>query len=211
VSTPSAGAKVKAGTLVLSGSANDAGGLGTNALTITLRHSNTGSPLHNATYNPAITAGSFSQNITIDTSSLDGTLYIDFVLTDLAGRQSTLTRAVTIDTTPPVLNLSNPAPGAYINGLVSITGTADDLNGLTDVTMEILDPANLNLVKATINRSGSTLSSWEFPFNSASYTSATYAQDVSGGQGKLWKIWFKLKAVDSAGNVTELTVLHTDH
>ncbi|MEW6564598.1 MAG: Ig-like domain-containing protein [Spirochaetota bacterium] len=206
VSTPSAGAKVKAGTLVLSGSANDAGGLGTNALTITLRHSNTGSPLHNATYNPAITAGSFSQNITIDTSSLDGTLYIDFVLTDLAGRQSTLTRAVTIDTTPPVLNLSNPAPGAYINGLVSITGTADDLNGLTDVTMEILDPANLNLVKATINRSGSTLSSWEFPFNSASYTSATYAQDVSGGQGKLWKIWFKLKAVDSAGNVTELTV-----
>ncbi len=206
VSTPSAGAKVKAGTLVLSGSANDAGGLGTNALTITLRHSNTGSPLHNATYNPAITAGSFSQNITIDTSSLDGTLYIDFVLTDLAGRQSTLTRAVTIDTTPPVLNLSNPAPGAYINGLVSITGTADDLNGLTDVTMEILDPANLNLVKATINRSGSTLSSWEFPFNSASYTSATYAQDVSGGQGKLWKIWFKLKAVDSSGNVTELTV-----
>jgi hypothetical protein len=206
VSTPSAGAKVKAGTLVLSGTASDAGGLGANALTITLRHSNTGSPLHNATYNPAITAGSFSQNITIDTSSLDGTLYIDFVLTDLAGRQSTLTRAVTIDTTPPVLNLSNPAPGAYINGLVSITGTADDLNGLTDVTMEILDPTNLNLVKATINRSGSTLSSWEFPFNSASYTSATYAQDVSGGQGKLWKIWFKLKAVDSAGNVTELTV-----
>jgi hypothetical protein len=206
VTNPTAGAKLKAGTLVLSGTATDAGGLGSNPLTITLRHSNTGSPLHNVTYTPAVVAGSFTQNVTIDTSSLDGTLYIDFVLTDLAGRQTTLTRAVTIDTTPPVLNLSNPSPGAYINGLVSIVGTADDLNGLTDVTMEILDPNNLNLVKATINRSGSTLSSWEFPFTSDAYATSTYAQDISGGQGKLWKIWFKLKAVDSAGNVTELKV-----
>jgi len=78
----------------------------------------------------------------------------------------------------------------------------DDLNGLTDVTMEILDPANLNLVKATINRAGTTLSSWEFPFNSNSYATSTYALDISGGQGKLWKIWFKLKAVDTAGNIT---------
>ncbi|HQK33622.1 MAG TPA: Ig-like domain-containing protein [Spirochaetales bacterium] len=206
VTSPTAGSKVKTGTLSITGSVSDAGGFGNSPLEITLRHSNTGSPLHNAVYTPAVVGGNFSQNIAIDASSLDGTLYIDFLLTDLAGRQTTLTRAVTIDTTPPVLNLSNPAPGAYINGLVSITGTADDLNGLADVTLEILDPANLNLVKANINRSGSTLASWEFPFASDSYATSTYAVDISGGQGKLWKIWFKLKAVDNAGNVTELKI-----
>ena len=206
VSTPNAGAKVKNGTLVISGTASDTGGLSGTPLSILLRHSNTASPLHNTVYSPAVVGGNFSQNITINTASLDGTLYIDFTLTDLAGRQATITRAITIDTTPPVLNLTNPSPGAYINGLVSIVGTADDLNGLADVTLEILDPANLNLVKANINRSGSTLSSWEFPFNSDAYASSSYAEDISGGQGKLWKLWYKLRAVDNAGNETVIIV-----
>jgi hypothetical protein len=203
LNAPIAGAKVKAGNLSIAGTATDSGGFGATPVDLTLRHSNPLSNLHNDHYMLGLTGANFSQSIVIDSGSLDGTLFIDVILTDRSGKQASITRAVTIDTTAPSLNLGYPSVGAYINGLVSITGTADDANGLADVTMELLDPADLDLVKATVTRSGTTLSSWEFPFNAASYASATYAYNFNG-LGTLWKIWFKMAALDNSGNETIL-------
>ncbi|HAP43558.1 MAG: hypothetical protein A2087_08195 [Spirochaetes bacterium GWD1_61_31] len=205
VNSPTAGAKVLAGTLTISGSATDAGGLGALPLSISLRHSSGASSLlHNLNYTPTLAGNNFSQNVTIDGNSLDGTLFIDFVLTDRAGKQNSLTRAITIDTTGPVLNLTYPSSGAYMNGFVSFTGTADDLNGLSDVTLQLLAPGTY-LPVATIARSGSTLSSWEFPFNLESYATATYGVDVNA-DGKLFKVLFRLTATDQTGNVVEYKV-----
>lgn len=202
LSSPTTGARIKAGTLVLAGTASDLGGLKElQPLTVTLQHTNSASPLHNQVLSPTITEGAWSQNLTIDAVSLDGTLTATIVLEDRAGKQTQLSRAVTIDTTAPTVNLSYPAAEAYLNGLVDISGNADDLNGLADVTLQILDPGNLNLPKVTLTRTGATLSSWSFSFPSLTYASSTYALDV--GAGKLWKIWFRLAATDSSGNLTE--------
>ncbi|MBN1242520.1 MAG: Ig-like domain repeat protein [Spirochaetales bacterium] len=201
---PLAGAKIKAGTLTISGTASDSGGLGASPLSMTLRHSNAASPLHNATYAPAVAGSAWSQPIAIDGSTLDGTLYIDLVLTDRAGKQSSVTRALTIDTTSPSLNLNYPSVDAYINGLISVTGTADDLSGLADVTLQVLDPAS-GLPVANVTRSGTTLAAWEFPFNSFTYANATYGVDVNA-DGKLWRVRFRLAATDNSGNVAELLV-----
>jgi hypothetical protein len=202
LTSPSLSAKIKAGTMIISGTASDAGGLDTDALEISLDHTNNTSPLEGLTFTPSVDGGTFSQNVTINSGSLDGTLYINMVLTDRAGKQSAVTRNVTIDTTSPSLSLNSPSPDSYINGLISVTGTADDLSGLADVTLELLDPVT-KLPIASISRSSSTLSAWEFPFNAFSYASTTYGLDVNG-DGKLWKILFRLSATDNSGNVTEL-------
>ncbi|GAB1482214.1 hypothetical protein MASR2M78_10290 [Treponema sp.] len=203
LNTPSAGAKIKAGLLEISGTALDDGGFGTNPLRIELRHSNSSSSIDGDVNTPALVGNTFTFTVPIDSAVLDGTLFIDLILSDRSGKQSSLTRAVTIDTTPPSLNLNYPSPGAYINGLVSIVGTADDINGLGELSLKVLDPLNLAIEKANVTRSGTTLSSWEFPFNATSYASATFAHDVNG-DGKLWQVWFKLKATDNSGNITEL-------
>ena len=206
VDAPSAGAKVKTGNLVISGGATDDGGLGTTPLAITLRHSSgTASPLHNVSFTPTVAGGIFSQTVAIDENSLDGTLFIDLVLTDRAGKQNSLTRAITIDTTAPVLNLGYPSSGAYLNGFVSFTGTADDPNGLSDVTLQLLSPTPPHLPVATIARAGTTLASWEFPFNLESYATGTYGVDVYGNS-KLFKVLFKLTATDQTGNIFDYKV-----
>ncbi len=200
ITMPTPGAKVMAGTLVISGTASDSGGLGATPVSITLRHSNVLSPLHNTSYSIAAPGGIWSQNVSINGASLDGTLYIDVLLTDRAGKTTSITRAATIDTTAPSLSLTYPPHASYVNGLISFTGTADDLNGLADVTLEILDPATRTVPRASIARTGSTLAAWEFPFNSFGYTTSTYAHDVNG-DGKLWQIWYRLAATDNSGNV----------
>lgn len=204
VTTPTSGIRVMAGTLNIVGNAVDSGGLGASPLTITLRHSNgAASPLHNVSYTPVLDGGgNFTQPVTINTASLDGTLYIDLVLTDRATKITSITRTVTIDTTSPELNLVYPSSAAYLNGQVSFTGTADDLNGLASVTLQLLNPVT-QLPAASITRSGTTLASWEFPFNAFGYATPTYGHDVNS-DGKLWKVMFRLTATDNSGNLTEL-------
>lgn len=201
IGSPAAGAKVRAGTLTISGTASDSGGLGASPVGITLRHSNTGSSLHNDAYSLPVSLGAWSQDVVIDGDVLDGTLYIDVLLTDRAGKTSSVTRAVTIDMTAPSLTLTYPSVDAYINGLISITGTADDLNGLADVSLEILDPATRTVPRAVIARTSSGMAAWEFSFNSALYTTGTYGFDVNS-DGTLWQVWFRLAATDNSGNVT---------
>jgi len=204
LTTPSAGAKARAGALTVSGSASDAGGLGTGPLSITLQHSNVLSPLHNTIYTPTVSAadGTWTLAVAIDGASLDGTLYLNLILTDRAGKTSSVTRTVTLDTTAPSLTLSYPSTTSYINGLVTVTGTADDANGLSTVTMEILDPTTKLPKTPELTRSGSTLSSWSFSFNTPSFSNSTWAENAGTG---LWKVFFHLKATDSSGNVRVLT------
>ncbi len=204
LSTPASGARLKAGSLVIAGTASDDGGFGATPLSLTFRHSDTSSSLHNKVYTPAVSGGVFTLSIDIDGAVKDGTLYMDLVLSDRAGRQSSVTRAVTIDTTAPSLSLNYPSHAAYINGLVSVTGTADDLNGLEDVSLQVLSPVT-KLPIASLTRSSATLAAWEFPFNAETYASTTYAVDVNGDQ-KLWKVFFRLAATDRAGNVAEYKV-----
>lgn len=200
IASPALGARIREGNLVIAGTATDDGGLGVAPLLINLRHSSgAASPLHGLSYAPQITGDSFSQSVSVSEASLDGTLFIDFILTDRSGKQANVTRTVTIDTTPPVLNLGYPSSGAYMNGFISFRGTADDLNGLSDVTLQLLSPTPPYLPVATIARSGSTLASWEFPFNLDSYATSAYGADVNGN-GKLWKLLFRLAATDRTGN-----------
>ncbi|MBN2626953.1 MAG: Ig-like domain repeat protein, partial [Spirochaetales bacterium] len=201
LTSPAVSAKIKAGTLTISGTAVDGGGLDGDALEIVLDHSNNASPLEGLSYHPVVGGGTFSQSIAIDDTSLDGTLTIFLTLTDRAGKQTSQTRAVTIDTTSPSLSLNYPNPEAYINGLITISGTSDDLNGLADVTLQILDPAT-KLPITSLSRSSSTMAAWEFAFNSFSYASSTYGEDVNS-DGTLWKVYFRLASTDNSGNVAE--------
>ncbi len=210
IGSPDAGTKIKAGTLTLLGTASDSGGLtdGSTALIVTIRHSNASSYFYNGglgrVFTPVISNSdpAWSQAITIDDTTKDGTLYADLELTDRAGKVTALTRSFVIDTTVPTLTLSYPAVSSYINGLVAITGTADDTNGLSDLTFEVLNPSTF-LPYPGLARVSSGMSAWEFSLNSTSCAIASKGVDVNG-DSKLWKVFFKLTATDTPGNVTVL-------
>ena len=104
--------------LTVSGTATDAGGIQSvtvNGAAVTVNQ----------------TDGSFSKAVTL----VAGANSITVIATDKAGNQATVTRTVTLDTTPPALTVS-PADNTFTdNASVTVSGTATDASGIQSVTV----------------------------------------------------------------------------
>lgn len=113
-------------------------------------------------------------NDTTDTSNLSEDEYsIDLTVYDNAGRMNYTTLNVTLDDTPPTLNLSTPEDGDVISGNFSVNATYSDDVGIEKVTYElsngsIQDSGELN---ATLNSSN---------FADGNYNLTVEVEDTAG-------------------------------
>lgn len=65
----------------------------------------------------------------------EGPNAIDFTCTDLAGNQTTVTRNVTVDLTPPTISIDTPTNNAWVTqSSVPLTFSATDANGIESCT-----------------------------------------------------------------------------
>ncbi len=65
---------------------------------------------------------------TISDGIADGDYEVRVVARDDCGNEASQMRTITVDNTPPVANITEPAPCACVEGLVDIRGTANDAN-----------------------------------------------------------------------------------
>jgi hypothetical protein len=76
--------------------------------------------------------GGFTAAVTL----AQGTNVLAAVATDAAGNQASATAAVTLDTTPPIVTLTKPAPGQITNQpQVQVAGIATDDSGIATLTV----------------------------------------------------------------------------
>jgi hypothetical protein len=117
--TPANGAYTNNASLTVSGVATDASGI--QSVTV-----------NGTTVTVAPADGSFSRGITLAA----GANSITVIATDNAGNQTTVTRSVTLDTTPPALSISSLANGAYTNNAtLNVSGTTTDASGIKSLTI----------------------------------------------------------------------------
>lgn len=86
--------------------------------------------------------------------------------------------AATADTTPPVVALTNPAPGSVVSGTVRVTANGSDNGGVTGLTMSLF----INGKRVATTTGSSTLSySWSTrKIPAGTYTIQVVARDAAG-------------------------------
>lgn len=87
-----------------------------------------------------VTAGSWSYTVeAAGDHSDDGIYTLLFTATDVADRSSTLTRNVTIDTTPPSSPVITSSPGDYVTSGFAVNGTTSDATSGVDYSEYSID------------------------------------------------------------------------
>jgi hypothetical protein len=113
----------------------------------------------------------------------DASLQTSFVLDDFALNVTTST----IDTTPPTTSVTAPANGATVSGTVTVTATASDNVGVTQMQL---------LIDGSVIASNTNATSLSFAWNTTTFTNASHT--------------IVSKSFDAAGNVgTSATVTVT--
>jgi hypothetical protein len=117
----------RTGTVNLAGQADDAATTaGRQATTATLTYSYNGGATQTATnwtWNPVSGAWSW----TLDASSGDGLYTLNLTVTDIAGKVSSVTRTIQVDSTPPEVTITVPANNeSTADDTFSISGTSRD-------------------------------------------------------------------------------------
>jgi hypothetical protein len=111
----------------------------------------------------------------------DGTWTLRLVVTDTAGLSGSDEKTFTNDWTPPAVEIKWPADGTVITTTqFTITGTASDLNGVSEVRISFLQAGNSPVAEGTV--------SWRLP---VSVTSLMEGRSVT----------FVAEATDTLGNV----------
>ena len=138
VTAPAAGATVS-GTVTVSASASDDSGQ-VASVQFKLDGQDLGPPDTTAPY-------SLSWNTT---AVANGTHTLGAQATDPAGNSATASISVTVsnDTTPPSVSVTAPAPGAFVNGTVTVSASASDGGGVASVQFK-LDGQNLGAPDTT--------------------------------------------------------------
>jgi hypothetical protein len=114
----------------------------------------------------------------------DASLQTSFVLDDLA---LNVTTPSTTDTTPPTTSVTAPANGATVSGTVTVTATASDNVGVTQMQL---------LIDGSVVASNTNATSLSFAWNTTTFTNASHT--------------IVSKSFDAAGNVgTSATVTVT--
>ena len=136
---------------------------------------------------------------------VDGTYSYTITATDVAGKTTSLTRLVLLDSTPPTLTLSSPLSGSWTNSTsLSLTGTDTDGAGSGVIKSYYLIDSIANDHSAEIAAwngtsgvsapSSSTSATWTA--TTGSLSNWTGAATLSGeGLKRVWVV-----AVDNAGN-----------
>ena len=135
------------------------------------------------------------------------------------GTSSTVTVTVSNDTTPPTVNITNPAMGATVSGTVNVSVAASDDKKVSRIVLKIDG-------KEVMNSYGSSLSySWSVPSststdtttkggkgngggkgNKSTTTSTTGSGKKGGGAASLSSSTIAAEAFDAAGNSTSTSV-----
>jgi hypothetical protein len=125
----------------------------------------------------------------------DASLQTSFVLDDFALNVSTPS---TTDTTPPTASVTAPANGATVSGTVTVTATAADNVGVTQMQL---------LIDGAVVASNTNATSLSFAWNTTTFTNASHtivsrAFDAAGNVGTSATITVTVS--NSTGTVTEL-------
>jgi hypothetical protein len=169
IAAPAGGATVT-GNVSVSGTAADAGGLASVAVSV-----------DGGLYQPA--TGTASWTDSVDTNALaDGTHTITARAIDTSGNAATAKVSVDVqnaDTTPPSVQIASPAAGATLGGTVTVSGTAADDTQVASVAVSVDGGAYAAATGTT---------SWSYTFDtsalsSGSHTLTARATDTSGNVG----------------------------
>jgi len=123
-------------------------------------------------------------SIVADISLLsEGTHSITAVAFDAAGNNFTTPSPTTfiIDRTPPTVGFTSPTTGAVVQGTITVTLTAVDLNKVSTIS---ITAGTINLPSCTINASSGTCSrTWATSGDQNNVILTGIAGDVAGNQG----------------------------
>jgi hypothetical protein len=196
----------KNSTVVFSGTSSDTDAMAsTNFLTVSVDGGA-------ATAIPFTTAPNWSYSYTVNASThaQDGTHSFVFTATDIAGKTTTLTRNVLVDTVPPTLAVTTPASGSWSSSAtLTISGTSQDGAGAGVNKIYYLvdsaandhtgDIAAWNATNGGASPSSSTSATWTA---ASGLTSSWTGVSIMSAEGSkyLWVV-----AADKAGNTTSLT------
>jgi hypothetical protein len=141
-------------------------------------------------------AWSYTYSVNASTHAQDGTHSFVFTANDIAGKTTTVTRSVLVDTTPATVMVSSPTASSWTNATpYTIAGTASDGAGAGIAQVwTIVDNATVSHASDTISTitSGST---WKLASGSTNWTASW---PISGdGNKTLW-----VAVLDLAGNWT---------
>lgn len=175
------------GTVTVTGTASDA-----NMSSWTLDYGAGASPTSWTTINTGTSSVTNGTLGSWDTSALSDDLYsLRLRAVDAAGNMNETTKQIMLDSTVPIVSIFEPV-SSYVNGIVSVYGTASDLN-LSSWTLDYgtgLYPTSwTQIYTGTDTVTGGTLSSWN---TNALADGSTYT--------------LRLRATDTAGNTDQTTL-----
>jgi hypothetical protein len=154
-----------------------------------------------------VTAGTWSYAVTVDTSghTNDGTHTYVFTSTDVAGKTTTLSRTITIDTTPPTTTITQPGnytsaqsqywlsgPTASLGGSASDPGAA--ASGVSRVYYKVDALGNNHGADNPVG------AGWPLAAGTTTWTATADLLGLGEGQFTLW-----IAAYDNAGNLSSIT------
>ena len=164
ISAPSGGATV-AGSVSVSGTAADTGGLASVAVSV-----------DGGLYQP--TAGTASWTDSLDTTALaNGAHTITARAVDMSGNASTANVSVNVqnaDATPPAVQIGSPAAGATLSGAVIVSGGASDDAQVASVAVSV-DGGAYAAAQGT--------TSWSYALNTTSLANGAHTISVRATDG----------------------------
>ncbi len=176
----------------LSGSASDTNAM---AASNSLQVSIDGQAAVNVTALSGKYAGTFvgtAWTISADTSggTLDGVHTYVITATDVAGKQTAVTRTAFVDTAAPTMTVNAPGASTWIDGVVyAVKGIADDGTGSG------VDKVYFRIDDAATDHSTDDPTTWTLAGGTVSWSSSVNFSALAEGNKKLW-----VKSVDKAGN-----------
>lgn len=138
-----------------------------------------------------LNTNSFNYNWQVDTTKINSNqLKLTIKAYDSLTQPSTISQEFLIDNTPPTISFQNLQNGAIVYGIVPISITATDPNGIYFLSVSLLDSLNNEIVKIS-----TTTSQLVFNLNTKEYPNGYYI--------------IKSKASDILNNTTESTIYIT--
>ncbi|WP_144083022.1 beta strand repeat-containing protein [Salinispira pacifica] len=195
ISAPTDGETISSQTINVSGTVSDDDGVGVNADSVQYRFSSDGGGTWGSWTNVSTTGSVTDRSFSFSFSSAtDGPKAIELRAEDnnpTPVNSDVFTRSFTQDTGAPTLSGLTPANFSYQNGDFTVSGTADDSNGVDTVDIRILrDNVEIQAFTSTSLTGSSGDASRDFD----------YTVDTSAGDGLYQVI---LRSQDLGGNTRE--------
>jgi hypothetical protein len=159
------------------------------------------STLSASPYSYSLSGDEWSLAVAIGSGGLaDGSYTYSFVAKDIAGKKTSISRSVTVDTTAPIITVTSPSAGSWLlNSDLSATGVASDGGGSGVVKVYLLVADRYSATSPSTDHSSEdptdSAKGWSVAGGATSWTKALTL--ASEGKKTLW-----IKAVDALSNMT---------